>query len=87
MPKFLIAFMASGGITIEAETEEEAREKFENIPGNLLLDELESNGIEQTDIYEVDDDFDPCGDMENMPCDNTGYCSPACRKFASGCEH
>jgi hypothetical protein len=86
MPKFLITFMASGGITIEAETEEEAREKFENIPVNLLMDELESNGIEQTDIFQ-EDEIDLDDYSGNMPCDNTGYCSPGCRKFGSSCEH
>jgi hypothetical protein len=96
MPKFLITFMASGGIAIEAETEEQAKEKFNNYPDNLLLDELDANGIEMTDIFEDDseqeddeepEDFDPFEASQNMPCDNTGYCSPACRKFGSGCEH
>lgn len=24
--------------------------------------------------------------MENMPCDNTGYCSMSCSRYGSGCE-
>jgi hypothetical protein len=58
MPKFIVTFMASGGITIETDTKEQAEEKFNNYPDSLLMDELNANGIEMTDIF-TEDESDP----------------------------
>jgi hypothetical protein len=52
--RFLVTYMASAGITIEANSEDEAKDKFNQIPANLLLDELEENGIEITDCFTED---------------------------------
>ncbi|CAB1251833.1 protein of unknown function [Ruminococcaceae bacterium BL-6] len=55
MKKFVVTFMSSASIIIDANTEEEAKENFDKIPDEDLLNELDGNGIEMTDIFEEDD--------------------------------
>lgn len=50
MAKFTVTFMASGGITIETEKEDEVREIFERQKQYLAWTELKANGIEITGI-------------------------------------
>ena len=52
MKKFVVTFMSSASVTIDADSEEEAKEKFDKIPNEDLLNELDGNGIEMTDIFE-----------------------------------
>lgn len=58
MKNFLVTYMASSSIDIEANTEAEAREKFNamlNDPmgeGYNLMEQLDQSGIELTDIFE-----------------------------------
>ena len=52
MKKFTITFASTGGVTIEADTEEEAIEKFDNMSEFELSQELSENGIEMTEIFE-----------------------------------
>ncbi len=55
MRKFTITFAATGGIDIYANSEEEAKEKFDAMDRKDLLDELETNGIEMTDCFVEED--------------------------------
>ncbi|NMB69756.1 hypothetical protein GYA27_00940 [candidate division WWE3 bacterium] len=52
MKKFIVTFAATGGVEIFANTEEEAIAEFNGLDGKFLLDEIEANGIEMTDIFE-----------------------------------
>lgn len=53
MKKFLFTFSASGGITIEAETEEQAKAIYDAKSNSELFDELQVESIEDVDVYEV----------------------------------
>jgi hypothetical protein len=55
MKKFIITYMATGGVIIEAEDEEKAKEIFNNMDSKDLLDDLEENGIEMTDCFEEEE--------------------------------
>jgi hypothetical protein len=52
MKHFTITYTASGGIDIEAETEEEAKKLFDEMSDKELYDEIEPNSIECSGIYE-----------------------------------
>lgn len=52
MKKFTITFAATGGVEIEAETEEEAIAQFDKMTDSDLMEELNQNGIEMTEIFE-----------------------------------
>ena len=56
MAMYTIRFMATGGITVEAESEEEAMIKFY---GNDVQDDigfiLAENGVDVTEVYEDPD--------------------------------
>lgn len=47
--KYRIAFVATGGLTIEADTEEEAVAKFEENP-DRYAGELAANGVTITEV-------------------------------------
>lgn len=51
MKKFTITFAATGGVEIEAETEEEAIAQFDKMSDSDLMEELNQNGIEMTEIF------------------------------------
>ena len=55
MKKFTFTFAATGGVTIEADSREEAQKKFDTIPNDILLEELEACGVEQSDCFEEDE--------------------------------
>lgn len=55
MKTFTIAFAATGGVKIVANTEDEAIDKFNSLEGKYLLDELEANGIEMTEVFEEEE--------------------------------
>lgn len=52
MARFMVTFMSSGGLTVEAENEDEAREIFERQRSYMAWAELKANGIDITDIQE-----------------------------------
>lgn len=52
MKQFTICFAATGGITIDAETEDEALEKFEELSDHDIMCELGRNGFDITDIID-----------------------------------
>jgi len=53
MAKFIVCFMATGGIDIEAESEEEARRKFnEEIDQNDIIENMTENGWDITEVFE-----------------------------------
>lgn len=58
MTNFLVTYMASSSIGIKANTEEEAREKFNAMldnpmgEGYNLMEQLDQSGIELIDIFE-----------------------------------
>lgn len=54
MKKFVITFAMTGGITLEAENEEQAREMFDKIPQHELYEDAAPAEI--TDIHEEDDE-------------------------------
>lgn len=56
MAKFLVTFMSSGALTVEAETEDEAREIFERDMQAEASNELKLNGIDISEISEQSDD-------------------------------
>lgn len=51
---YLVTFMASGGLTVEADSEEEAREIFENRMQEDAGRELAANGIDITEVAEAE---------------------------------
>lgn len=57
---FTICFMVTGGITVEAETEDEALEYFNSDEGQKeVYENLNENEIDITEVYEEEDwDFD-----------------------------
>lgn len=54
MKKFVITFAMTGGVTLEAETEKQAREMFDKIPEHELYEDV--TPAEITDIYEEVED-------------------------------
>ena len=52
MKQFTICFAATGGITINAETEDEALKKFEELSDYDIMCELGGNGFDITDIID-----------------------------------
>lgn len=54
MKTIVVTFAATGGVAIEAETEDEAITKFNEMRDEDLLNELNANGIEMTAIFEED---------------------------------
>lgn len=52
MKQYTICYCATGGITIDAENEDEAMEKFEKLSDQELRDELGQNGFDITDIID-----------------------------------
>jgi hypothetical protein len=54
MKKYTVCFMVTAGITIEADTPDEAKFIFDNMKDEDLLDELEGNSIEMTEIFETE---------------------------------
>lgn len=62
MKKFTVCFMATGGIEIEADSEEEAVRKFnEEILEEDIIENLIPNGWDMTEVFE--DDYED-GDVE-----------------------
>lgn len=56
MKQYLVTYMTSNTIVIEAESEDDAREKFwepDNI--NYAVESLNENPVEITDVCEYDD--------------------------------
>ena len=56
MKEFTITFAATGGVTIEAENEDEAIARFNEMSDSALFEELTQNGIEMTEIFEEEDE-------------------------------
>ena len=52
--RYIITFAATGGMTIEADSEEDARAKFDERLQEAV-DELTRNGIDITGVYEEGD--------------------------------
>lgn len=52
MKKYTVCYMATAGITIEAENEAEALKKFAEIDDDALLEDLAGNSIETTEVFE-----------------------------------
>lgn len=52
--KYTITYAATGGMTVEAESEEEARAKFEECLQEAM-DDLTRNDIDITGVYEEGD--------------------------------
>lgn len=52
MKTFIITFEATGGIVVQANSEEEALAIFDKVDDRELLKELEANGIKVTDCFE-----------------------------------
>ena len=50
---YLVTFMSSGGLTVEANSPEEAKLFFEALHRNDAMRELMCNGIDVTDVTEV----------------------------------
>ena len=55
MKQYTICFAATGGITINAESEDEALEKFEGLSDHDIMCELGRNGFDITDIIDEGD--------------------------------
>lgn len=56
MAKFIVCFMATGGIEIEAESEEEAKRKFnEEIDQSDIIENMTENGWDITEVFEQND--------------------------------
>lgn len=53
MPKFLITFMSSGALTVEADNEKNAYAMFESNMQEKAAEELKHNGIDITEISEI----------------------------------
>lgn len=51
--KYLVTFMSSGGLTVEANSPEEAKVMFEALHQSSAMRELMCNGIDITDVTEV----------------------------------
>jgi hypothetical protein len=51
MKKFLFTFSASGGVVIEAATEEEAKAKYDAMESSELYAEID--GLEDTGMFEI----------------------------------
>jgi len=57
MGKYIVCFMATGGIDIEAKSEDEAIRKFnEEIDQNDIIENMTENGWEITEVFEDNDD-------------------------------
>ena len=52
MKQYTICFAATGGITINAESEDEALKKFEALSDHDIMCELGQNGFDITDIID-----------------------------------
>lgn len=50
MAKYTVCFMATGGITVEADSYDEAYDKFGDISSSEIMAELALNGYEVTEI-------------------------------------
>ena len=56
MKKFTVCFMATGGIDILADNEDEAIRKFnEEIDQNDIIENMTENGWDITEVFEEDD--------------------------------
>lgn len=55
MRQYTICFAATGGITINAESEDEALKKFECLSDHDIMCELGLNGFDITDIIDEGD--------------------------------
>lgn len=56
MAKFTVCFMATGGIDIEADSEEEAVRKFnEEVDQNDIIENMTENGWDVTEVFEEDE--------------------------------
>ena len=57
MAKFTVCFMATGGIQIEADSEEEAVCKFnEEVDQNDIIENMTENGWDVTEVFEESDE-------------------------------
>lgn len=67
MKKFTVCFMATGGIDIWADNEDEAIRKFnEEIDQNDIIENMTENGWDITEIFE--DDYED-GDEDEEDCE------------------
>ena len=56
MPRFIVCFMATGGIQIEADSEDEAIRKFnEEIDQNDVIENMTENGWDITEVLDEDE--------------------------------
>lgn len=56
MAIYTVCFMATGGMQIEADSEEEAVRKFnEEIDQNDIIENLTTNGWDVTEVFEEDE--------------------------------
>jgi hypothetical protein len=56
MKKFTVCFMATGGIDIWADNEDEAIRKFnEEIDQNDIIENMTENGWDVTEVFEEDE--------------------------------
>lgn len=53
--KYLVTFMSSGAITVDAKSSEAAKQFFEDFLQGSAMRELTYNGIEVTDVTEVEE--------------------------------
>lgn len=57
MKKFTVCFMATGGIDIWADNEDEAIRKFnEEIDQNDIIENMTENGWDITEVFEEEED-------------------------------
>lgn len=56
MAKYTVCFIATGGIEIEADSEEEAVRKFnEEVDQNDIIENMTENGWDMTEVFEEDE--------------------------------
>lgn len=58
MAKYTVCFMATGGIEVEANSYDEAYDKFDNVPYETILENLGTNGVDITEVIREDDGVD-----------------------------
>lgn len=54
--RYFITFMSTGGLDVEAESEEDAIRIFQKTMQTDAMNELESNGIDLTSVCKINED-------------------------------